>query len=227
MKLKALADRGDFGEANNAVRMLEEFMKANNLTMFDIDDDAFLRSWKIINYEYEVLLSHIIMSVNPFAVIDKKRRKYKVRLDEFDFIEVENKFNYFYDLFLREEKNFIGWMNQNDYMPRNLMYEREKELLLTAFLNFHHEFLVPDQETIMKFRAQRGQMNEEIAQVINPEKELSFEEKKRKAEEDYKNGKFKDVPTFTIAEQRRMEFFRSKFIIPNYVKARKTLQKIN
>ena len=63
-KLKALADRGIEGEKSSAENFYKEFMEKHGLSESEFDDKKFHRNIKLLNMDYEVLLSHVILAVN-------------------------------------------------------------------------------------------------------------------------------------------------------------------
>jgi hypothetical protein len=118
---------GNKHQLDMARRMFFEHCAKYKIKVEDIDTNLQKRSFATKNKDFEVILSYCIMSVNPLAKIDKQKKQYLVNLDDEDVVEVETKANFFYMVFLKE-----------------------KEILLTAFLNKHNPYFQPDEYAIQK-----------------------------------------------------------------------------
>lgn len=222
-KLKALADRGDSGEADNAAAFYYDFLKKNNITEQEIDTERFTRSFRIIASEYEALLSHIIMSINPFSIIERtKDAKFICVLDEEDFIEVEYKFMVFHRVFKANEKKLL-----NDYTRLDEVdYEKEKLLFFTAFFYFYQKHFVPDAYAIKKLRLSNdSKINPDMEEIIildEKPRDLSEEEKKLK---EAKKALDESLPvTFTGSDVDKIQLYTSKLKEVFYVRSNRTLE---
>jgi hypothetical protein len=228
-KLKALADRGNEGERESAKKFYSDFLKKNSISEKEVDSERFKRIFKLIDSEYEIIVSYIIMSVNPFCEIKRAENgtQFMVSLDDEDYIEAEYKFNTFHSLFKKDEKRIISHYK---HFGDNKSYDREKLILITAFLNFHKAYFQPDEYAVKKNRGDDGKkVNPDMAQSVkntNPNDE-SLQEKIRKAEEDYKKNKHKydqqEVIMFNEEDMGKIQLYTDMLTPTWYVRANKTL----
>jgi len=148
-KLKALAERGNGGEQDTAKRFYRKFIKDNKISEKEIEEDYFKRIFNLVDTEYEILLSHVIMSVNPFVEIKRPEvSKCFVNLDDEDYIEVQHKFSIFHGEFKRYEKMILGFVpfqSEEDY-------NKAKFLMLSSFLFFYQKHFEPDLYSVQKER---------------------------------------------------------------------------
>lgn len=136
-KLKALADRGIEEEKESAKRFYKDFIDKHGISEGDINPEHYNRVFRIKSREYEVLLSHIILSVNPYININKKRSEYKVVLDDADYVEVIERVDFFYRAF-----------------------NKEKELFFSAFMDRFGSNFLPDEESVAKHSQTATKMSE-------------------------------------------------------------------
>lgn len=128
-KLKALADRGFGSEKDSARRFYEEYLKKHNLTENDVEPNRYNRKIRLKDKDYEVFLNHVILSVNPFITIDKKKGCYEVNLDDADYLEVMERTDFFHKAF-----------------------KSEKELFFVAFMEKFKSYFLPDEESVEKHK---------------------------------------------------------------------------
>lgn len=111
LKIKELHERGEEHERDVAGDMLEKIIAKYGLTLEDVSDlKSLKREFKINDFEDEVaILSQCIWDVNPSA--DVKMQKVKklvlVSLTSAQFIEVTEKFKYFWELYLKQKDQFL------------------------------------------------------------------------------------------------------------------------
>lgn len=229
-KLKALADRGDGGEMDSARDFYYKYLKEHGIAESEIDDEVFKRRFRLLNNEYEILLSHIIMSVNPFCIIDRtKAHEYIVTLDDEDFIEVEYKFMVFNNLFNEDEKRILKKYAKLEQEK----YQKEKLVLLTSFLEFHKRHLSPDLHSVAKQRSVTdGKINpdmaESVKEVINlgekTEKDI-MDDKVKEAERQKKRKQLDEQESVMLTQSdiEKMKEYSERFTDISYVRARKSL----
>lgn len=143
-KLKALADRGIEGEKSSAENFYKEFMEKHGLSESEFDDKKFHRNIKLLNMDYEVLLSHVILAVNPFIKIEKKKYVYKVVLDDEDYKEVITRTRFFYKAFVKE-----------------------KQLLMAAFMERFKDGFIPNEKSVKKHHRPSEKMQGYSEKLIN------------------------------------------------------------
>lgn len=227
-KLKALADRGNGGEMESAKRFYDEFINKNNISEQEIDLEYFKRTFTLADNEYEILLSHIIMSVNPFCVIKRdEHHKLIVPLDDEDYVEVENKFRVFHNVFKKDEKRMLRrFVGRKDY-------DNEKFIFFSGFISFHQNHFVPDAYSVSKQRGSDGRsvnpdMADKVSDTVNSnekiEKKEFIQEKAKQAKEAKK--KLDDAPppkTFNEKEIEKLIGYSEDYTVIKYVRAKKTL----
>lgn len=150
-KLKALADRGIGGEKASAEAFYRDFIAKHNINEGDIDPKHHLRTFKLRGKEHSVMLSHIILSVNPFISIDKGKGVYNVVLDDEDYIEVNERVSCFFNAF-----------------------KREKEVFFIAFMDKFRDNFVPDEQAVEKHSQVAKKMAkdaEDLFNMNNPDKD--------------------------------------------------------
>lgn len=148
-KLKALADKGIDGEKETAERMYKEFMEKHGLNDVDVDPSSNNRKFKVKNDDDALILTNVILSVNPFTKIVNLPLIIQAELDSEDFNEVREKFRYFVKL-----------------------WRVEKELLRMAFFSKHNEFFTPDDHAKNKWREHNNE-NEELKKARERAEKLS------------------------------------------------------
>lgn len=230
-KLKALADRGNAGERDTAERFYLDFLKKNNITEKEVDTERFKRVFKLLDSEYEVFVSYIITSINPFCLINKTDKgEYVVSLDDEDFIECEHKFSVFHSAFKKDEKRLLSVYKRYE----KKQYEKEKLVFLTAFLTFHKDYFTPDEYALKKARNEENKnlhpdMANKVKDVSSDEK---LQDKIKKAEEDYKKNKHKydnqpEPVAFNQDDVFKIQEYSNMLTKVFYVRANKTLLEKN
>ena len=207
--------------------MFDEYIKKHNINISDIIDKK-NRKFFISDYETEVLLSYIIISVNPFSNIIKKRMKYVVTLDFPDYVEVKCKYEYFYNLFKNDENKILGVLKKRGYSDE--FYEKEKEILMTAFLNFHNWYFTPDIETIKKNRSNK--MNKDAEIIIKKSENNSSENKDDKetdsisenTEDKIQDDEENNDESYDRKKLLKISYMTSRLTKANYKKANRTLE---
>ena len=222
-KLKALADRGVGGESDSAKHFYETFLSNNNISEFEIDSENFKRTFNLADSEYEILLSNIIMSVNPFCKINRTEdHKFVVILDEEDFIEVESKFRTFHNLFKKDEDRMLYFYSK----LKNEDYEKEKFIFLSGFISFHQKYFMPDMYSVYKQRgSDNNKVNPDMADKVSS---VTEEKQKEENKKNYQNNKKKldETPapkSFNQTEIEKLVEYTEKYTPINYMRANRTL----
>lgn len=160
-KLKALANRGEGGEKETSQRMYDEFIKKHSLDESEIDPSLNNRKFRVKNYDDSLILTNVILSVNPFTKITQHELRTDCNLDWEDYNEVKKKFAYFVKL-----------------------YRIEKELLNMAFFSKHSKFFQPDEDVQKKWRESKAENNDLKKARENAEKLNSNKDSKSVSKED-------------------------------------------
>ena len=196
-KLKALADRGDGAEKESARSFYEDYLKKHNLTENDIEPQHHNRRINIKNKDYEVLLSHVILSVNPFININKKKGYYEVLLDDADYIEVIERVNFYYKAFIRE-----------------------KEFFFIAFMDKFRISFMPDEEAVNKHSATAMKMAEDAERLF---KKSNPEKNKSKIIEDIKNEPAPPNSNMDSRTLQKIDYYKKLIDNLRYTKANRRL----
>lgn len=110
-KVNELATRGVGGEKEAAQRKLEKLLNKYGLTLNSLNNEKSKeRTFKIKNREdYVTILSHVIWDIHPDAKINQNTRKLEVysKLTTEQYIEVTEKFDYFWKLWCKEKEEFM------------------------------------------------------------------------------------------------------------------------
>lgn len=112
-KVFELSKKGVGGEKIAAQKKLEKLLKKYGLTLSDIngdEDDKQQRVFRIKNREdYLTLLTQVIWDVVPDVRIQQNTRKLEIysKLNTEQYIEVNEKFNYFWNLWSKEKEQFL------------------------------------------------------------------------------------------------------------------------
>lgn len=219
-KLKALAERGNGGEQDTAKRFYRKFIKDNKISEKEIEEDYFKRIFNLVDTEYEILLSHVIMSVNPFSEIKRPEvSKFFVSLDDEDYIEVQHKFSIFHGEFKRYEKMILGYLpfqTQEDY-------NKAKFLMLSSFLFFYQKYFEPDLYSVQKERGKEGikvnpKMKDKVNKTAKDNNNNKVFEQKEIIENNVEPPKQFDSSEISII-QRFSQFFKEI----KYVRSNKSL----
>jgi len=147
-KLKALSEKGYEGERENAEKFYLYFITKHKINESDVDEGKYKRVFLLKGDSHETILSYVILSVNPFAHIEKKDNQYFVKLDDEDLVEVEYKISVFYDYFL----------NSLYYIKRFFLFtdQKDESVFLTAFISKNQSSFEPDEYAWNKFRGNLG-----------------------------------------------------------------------
>jgi hypothetical protein len=154
-KLKALADKGVGGEKNNAKKMLDDYLKKHNLKLDDIDDSRFMRNIKVPNmHEARQMLIECVLSLVPDAKFqeDLTKKIVRVRLNDIDYLEVLDKFQYFWTAF-----------------------QKDRQLLLISYFNRYKKFFI--RELNIKFNP-RANDNRTQAEILREMKAREMEQER-------------------------------------------------
>lgn len=219
-KLKALADRGNGGEMDTAKRFYKKFIFENKILETEIQEDYFKRTFNLVDTEYEILLSHVIMSVNPFTEIKRNEvSRYFVNLDDEDYIEVQHKFSVFHGHFKKYENSILG------YVPFQSKeeYNKAKFLMLSSFLFFYQKHFEPDLYSVQKERGKEGiKVNPIMKDKVN---ETAKETKRKKVFEQKEiiESNAEQPRQFDYNEINLIQRFSQFFKKINYVRANKSI----
>lgn len=111
LKLKVLSEQGDGGEKENANDMLNKALKKHGLTLEDLEkEEKEGRTFKIKDRgDSSIILAQCIWDVVPNAEIKQNTRKLEIYcyLSASDFVEVSEKYNHYYNIWLKEKKEFL------------------------------------------------------------------------------------------------------------------------
>lgn len=118
--------------------MYDDYLRKHKLTPEQIEGSFKHRTFKIKDADGLIILTNVVLSVNPFAKIIPEKNFLNVELDDEDFIEVREKFRYFLKL-----------------------WRVEKDLLTMSFFGKHQQFFSPDQYAQSKYREQSKTVNPE------------------------------------------------------------------
>jgi hypothetical protein len=109
-KLAVLAERGEENERQTALEMLKRLLQKYNITLPDlINLDEKEREFNYTSRDNLTILAQCIWSVNTNAPVsfDSGKNKVYVKLKSSDYIEVVEKFIYFYPLFKKEKMKLM------------------------------------------------------------------------------------------------------------------------
>lgn len=212
-RLKALADRGEGGEKTNAEMFYREFIAKYNIDEGDINPKHYNRVFKLKSRDYEVLLSHVILAVNPFATIDdEKKGQYGVVLDDEDYLEVTERTNFFYEAF-----------------------EREKQVFFIAFMEKFTNNFIADEYAVKKHSEVAKKMAEEAERLYKKQSaDFSVAKKEsQKSEFDPSSRPSKEELDASIVEYRpppmtqrtlsKIELYKKAIDMIKYIKANRRL----
>ena len=211
-RLKALADRGEGGEKVNAEMFYREFIAKYNIAEGDINPQHYNRVFRLKSRDYEVFLSHVILAVNPFAIIDdEKKGQYGVVLDDEDFLEVNERTNFFYEAF-----------------------EREKQVFFIAFMEKFKDNFAPDDFAVKKHSEVAKKMAEEAERLYKKQSaDFSIKKEKQKSESDPSSRPSQKELNDSIVEHRpppmtqrtmsKIELYKKVIDMIKYIKANRRL----
>jgi hypothetical protein len=111
LKLKALSEQGNGGEKENATDMLNKVLKKHGLTLEDLEkEEKDIRTFKIKDRgDSSIILAQCIWDVLPNAEIKQNTKKLEIYcyLNTSDFVEVSEKYKHYYNIWLKEKKEFL------------------------------------------------------------------------------------------------------------------------
>lgn len=111
LKLKALSEQGDGGEKENANDMLNKALKKHGLTIEDLEkEEKKVRVFKIKDRgDSSIILAQCIWDVLPNAEIKQNTKKLEIycELNASDFVEVSEKYKHYYNIWIKEKKEFL------------------------------------------------------------------------------------------------------------------------
>lgn len=111
LKLKALSEQGNGGEKENATDMLNKALKKHGITLEDLEkEEKEGRTFKIKDRgDSSIILAQCIWDVVPNAEIKQNTKKLEIYcyLSASDFVEVSEKYNHYYNIWLKEKKEFL------------------------------------------------------------------------------------------------------------------------
>lgn len=130
-KLKALADRGVGGEANNANEKLQQLCRKYNISISEIEEDAVsIHCFFLGDTFFELkFFKQIVYSVNPIGrrifqyKYKMKRAPGKIRMGiectSSEFVEIMAKFEFFFSDFQKQSDLFY-----RAYIQKNRIYKK-------------------------------------------------------------------------------------------------------
>lgn len=111
LKLKSLSEQGNGGEKENATDMLNKALKKHGLTLEDLEkEEKEGRTFKIKDRgDSSIILAQCIWDVVPNAEIKQNTKKLEMYcyLNASDFVEVSEKYKHYYNIWLKEKKEFL------------------------------------------------------------------------------------------------------------------------
>jgi hypothetical protein len=142
-KLKALADKGEGGEKENAKRMLYAAMEKHGISMEDIDDEHATGKWYKVPTDMVPLFFQVVRTVVRIKTYySRKNERGKFRSIEIEVtpsqhVEIEAKFHFYAQAYKKEMERF-----------KKEQKEREK-LFFKAFIHRNDIFpeSQPEEET--------------------------------------------------------------------------------
>lgn len=109
-KLAVLAERGEENERQTALGLLQRILQKYNLNIADLADaDLKEREFNYTSRDNLTILSQCIWSLNPDAQVsfDSGKNKVYVKLKSSDYIEIVEKFLYYYPLYEKEKMKLM------------------------------------------------------------------------------------------------------------------------
>lgn len=202
-KLKALADRGEGGEKETSKRMYDAFIKKHNIDDVSINPSANKRRFRVKNYDDSLILTNVILSINPFTKLIQNELSLECELDLEDFNETKQKFGHFVKL-----------------------YRIDKELLNMAFFSKHQKFFTPDEDVKKKWRESNTE-NEELRKAREKASKMDIEANKNPKEEPKTQAeldKIKKDSQIQLLNLSRMTKLQDILLEGRYVKNNKSLE---
>ena len=109
-KLAVLAERGEDNERQTALGILQKLLQKYNLSIPDlVNPDLKEREFNYSSRDNLTILSQCIWSINPDVQVsfDSGKNKVYVKLKSSDYIEVVEKFLYYYPLYEKEKMKLM------------------------------------------------------------------------------------------------------------------------
>ena len=117
IKVKALADKSEGGEKENAKRKLTELLLKYNITKFE-ENKYKKRTFKLADFnDCKTIMIHCVIDTNKNASIEgyKAKKELYCKLTDEEYVEVCEKFNHYYPIFNRQRENFVkAFILKND-----------------------------------------------------------------------------------------------------------------
>mgnify|MGYP000293555073 CR=1 FL=1 len=110
-KLKALADRGEGGEKDNAAELLDKLCKKHNIDMADLDDKTMKERTFLVDYNdtarqfFIQVLCHVIgrervrdglLGWKRKNEKDKTKKSYFIQTTDLEYLEISAKYDFYY-----------------------------------------------------------------------------------------------------------------------------------
>ena len=130
-RLKELADRGEAGEKLSAQLKLNAMLNKYNISIDDLDVFKDKRSFEIPVGMSRDIMTKVIMSIDPYAVIKNNTDNIEVYLNDIELVEVNTKYEFLNNLYNKTDKQI-------------------KELLNMAFFSKYNDILSPDKTALDK-----------------------------------------------------------------------------
>lgn len=116
-KVRALADKGEGGEKENAKRKLSELLEKYNIKKFE-EKASKKRVFKLADFnDCKTIMTHCIIDTLKSAKIEgyKSKKEIYCKLTDEQYIDVCQKFNHYFPTFVRQRENFIkAFILKND-----------------------------------------------------------------------------------------------------------------
>jgi len=192
-KLLELSKRGVGGEKTNSQNKFKEHMEKYGLEMGEIDASSNTRKFRVKSLDDLIIITNVILSVNPFTQTIQLKDAIKVDLDNEDYFEVIEKFKYF-----------------------SKLHKIEKQLLMDSFFHKHKDFFQPDERTRTKWR-DKHQVNKDLQKAqLRVDK---MENKLSKADQD----KMSKELEAHIIKMKRMEGVSRFLLNAEYARKHQTI----
>lgn len=135
-KLKALADRGEGGEKNNAAEKMQQLMDKHGITWDMLDIDVKKRREFLIHKDdmkfFFQIISNVVGITNYSEYRDearKAKRTYIFQLTDLEYIEIETKYTYFLQKYKEDLKIFYTAFIQKNQLYRKANEDEERKPL--------------------------------------------------------------------------------------------------
>lgn len=205
-RLLEMATRGTEHERPNAKQKLDDLIRKHNIPLSEIDISLNNRIFTIDNEDDKVILTNIILSINPYTTLITEKKFITTSLDDEDYAEVKSKFSYFVKLF-----------------------RVEKELLTMAFFTKHADSFKPDEEAKKKFRDGSKSMNRDFQAAKNDaeniQKQAEAQFKAQPPSKDFPDSeKDMEIQEIRIRNLTRLNRMAEIMLDTKYKKANRSLE---